>query len=45
MLTIMNKKYLKSCFDLEDECGVMAYANKSYEEISEFIGNLYKKYT
>ena len=45
MLSIMNKTYLKSCFDLEDECGGMAYANKSYEEISEFIGNLYKKYT
>lgn len=45
MLTIMNKTYIKSCFDLEDDCGAMAYANKSYEEISEFIGNLYKKYT
>lgn len=45
MLTIMNKTYIKSCFDLEDECGAMAYANKSYEEISEFIRNLYKKYT
>jgi len=45
MLSIMNKRYIKTCFDLEDECGTMAYANKSYEEISEFIGSLYKKYT
>jgi enoyl-CoA hydratase/carnithine racemase len=45
MLAIMNKTYIKSCFDLEDECGAMAYVNNSYEEISEFIGNLYKKYT
>ena len=45
MLSIMNKRYIKSCFDLEDECGTMAYANKPYEEISEFIEGLYKKYT
>jgi enoyl-CoA hydratase/carnithine racemase len=45
MLTIMNKTYIKSCFDLEDECGAMANTNKSYKEISEFIRNLYDKYT
>jgi len=45
MLSIMNKRYIESCFDLEDECGATAYANKSYEELSEFIKNLYKKYT
>jgi enoyl-CoA hydratase/carnithine racemase len=44
MLSIMNKTYIKSCFDLEDECGTIAYANKSYNELSEFIENLYKKY-
>jgi enoyl-CoA hydratase/carnithine racemase len=45
MLSIMNKTYIKSCFDLEDECGTITYANKSYKELSDFIGNLYKKYT
>ena len=45
MLSIMNKTYIRSCYDLEDECGTIAYANKPYEELSEFIENLYKKYT
>ena len=45
MLSIMNKRNIKTCFDLEDECGAMAYANKSYEEISDILGNLHKKYT
>lgn len=45
MLSIMHKRYIESCFDLEDECGTIAYANKSYEELSEFIRKLYKNYT
>ncbi len=46
MLTIMNKTYVKACFDLEDECGKVAYAkDKSYEQLNRFIGELYKKYT
>ena len=47
MLTIMNKAYIKSCFDLEDECGKVAYATekKSMKELDDFIRNLYDKYS
>jgi len=47
MLTIMNKAYIKSCFDLEDECSKIANAKekKSMKELDDFIKNLYKKYT
>ena len=47
MLTIMNKGYIKSCFDLEDECGEVAYATekKSMKELDEFIKGLYQKYS
>lgn len=45
MMTIMNKAYIKSCLDLEDECGAYAYGpKKSMEELDEFIQQLYKKY-
>ncbi len=46
MLTIMNKAYIKACFDLEDECGKVAYATekKSMEELDKFIKGLYDKY-
>jgi len=45
MLTIMNKNYIKSCFDLEDECGKVAYEKKkTMQELDDFIKNLHKKY-
>ena len=46
MLTIMNKAYLKRCFDLEDECGDVAYDTKKYSmsELDDFIKSLYEKY-
>ena len=44
MLTIMNKAYIKSCFDLEDECGKVAFAKKSMRELDEFIKNLHVRY-
>ena len=44
MLTIMNKAYIKSCFDLEDECGKVAHAKKSMKELDDFIKDLHKKY-
>ncbi|MFX1569975.1 MAG: enoyl-CoA hydratase/isomerase family protein [Promethearchaeota archaeon] len=46
MLTIMNKAYLKSCFDLEDECGKAAYDTKkmNMKELDDFIKGLHKKY-
>ncbi|MFX1388437.1 MAG: enoyl-CoA hydratase/isomerase family protein [Promethearchaeota archaeon] len=46
MLTIMNKAYIKSCFDLEDECGKVAYDPKKFtmKELDDFIDNLYSKY-
>ncbi len=47
MLSIMNKGYIKSCFDLEDECGKVFYATekKSMKELNDFIKNLYQKYS
>jgi len=44
MLNIMNKAYIKSCFDLEDECGKYAYEKKTLKELDEIIKDLYKKY-
>ncbi|MFX0072950.1 MAG: enoyl-CoA hydratase/isomerase family protein [Candidatus Hermodarchaeota archaeon] len=45
MLTIMNKAYIKSCLDLEDECGKIAYGErKTMKELEEIIQELYKKY-
>ncbi|MFX1374237.1 MAG: enoyl-CoA hydratase/isomerase family protein [Promethearchaeota archaeon] len=45
MLTIMNKVYIKSCFDLEDECGDFVNKKKSMKELDEFIKNLHNKYS
>ncbi|MFX0058134.1 MAG: enoyl-CoA hydratase/isomerase family protein [Candidatus Hodarchaeota archaeon] len=47
MLAIMNKGYITSCFDLEDECGKAAYAKEkmSMQELDDFIKGLYDKYT
>ncbi|TFG22055.1 MAG: enoyl-CoA hydratase/isomerase family protein [Promethearchaeota archaeon] len=45
MLTIMHKGYIKSCFDLENECANVTYSGKkTMEELDEFIKDLYKKY-
>ncbi|MFX1480103.1 MAG: enoyl-CoA hydratase/isomerase family protein [Promethearchaeota archaeon] len=47
MLTIMNKNYISSCFDLEDECGKVAYSTdkKSMKQLDDFIKEMYKKYS
>ena len=44
MLTIMNKNYIKQCFDLEDECGANVYKLKDHDELHDFIKELYNKY-
>ncbi|TFG09227.1 MAG: enoyl-CoA hydratase/isomerase family protein [Promethearchaeota archaeon] len=45
MLTIMNKAYIKSCLDLEDECGKIAYGErKTMKELEDIIQDLYKRY-
>ncbi|NVM38301.1 MAG: enoyl-CoA hydratase/isomerase family protein [Candidatus Lokiarchaeota archaeon] len=46
MLTIMNKAYIKSCLDLEDECGKVAYDPKKFtmRDLDDFIKELYSKY-
>jgi enoyl-CoA hydratase/carnithine racemase len=46
MLRIMNKAYIKSCLDMEDECGKVAYDPKKYtmKELEDFINGLTKKY-
>ncbi len=40
----MNKAYIKSCLDLEDECGKVAFEKKSMKELDDFIKNLHEKY-
>ncbi|MFX0020790.1 MAG: enoyl-CoA hydratase/isomerase family protein [Candidatus Hermodarchaeota archaeon] len=46
MLRIMNKAYIKSCLDLEDECGKMAYDPKKFtmKELEDFVRRLDEKY-
>ena len=46
MLTIMEKGRIKAYFDLEDECGKVAYDNsvKDLKEIDDFIRELHQKY-
>jgi enoyl-CoA hydratase/carnithine racemase len=44
MLNIMNKAYIKSCFDLEDECGKITDEKKTMKELDGIIEELYKKY-
>lgn len=44
MLTIMNKVYIKSCFDLEDECGKVAFKKKTMKELDDFIKSMHEKY-
>ena len=43
-ITIMNNKYIEQWFDLEDECGAIAYKKKTQKELQEIIDDLYKKY-
>lgn len=43
-LNIMNKNFIQRCYDLEDECGKIAYEKKSMKELDDFIKELYKKY-
>jgi phage regulator Rha-like protein len=43
-LNIMNTKYIERWYDLEDECGKIAYDKKTMKELDEFIKNLYSKY-
>ncbi|MFX0004549.1 MAG: enoyl-CoA hydratase/isomerase family protein [Candidatus Hodarchaeota archaeon] len=46
MLRIMNKAYIKSCLDMEDECGKVAYDPKKFtmKELEDFIKSLNDKY-
>ncbi|MFX1553795.1 MAG: enoyl-CoA hydratase/isomerase family protein, partial [Promethearchaeota archaeon] len=46
MLRIMNKAYIKSCFNLEDECGKVAFDPKKFtmKELDDFIKELNSKY-
>ncbi len=47
MLTIMEKGRIKAYFDLEDECGKVAYDHniRSLKEIEDFIKELHQKFT
>jgi len=43
-LTIMNNKFIKRWYDLEDKCGELAYQKNTQEELNEIIKNLYDEY-
>ena len=43
-LTLMNNKMIERWFDLEDECGKVAYEKKSMKELDDYIKDLYKRY-
>ena len=46
MLTIMNKRYIKSCFDLEEDCGKVTYdkKKKNMKELDEFLEGMREKF-
>ena len=43
-LNIMHNKMIKRWFDLEDECGKVAYEKRSMKELDEYIKKLYERY-
>jgi len=43
-LTLMNNKMIERWFDLEDECGKIAYQKKTMKELDDYIKDLYKRY-
>ncbi|MHA1344358.1 MAG: enoyl-CoA hydratase/isomerase family protein [Promethearchaeota archaeon] len=43
-LTLMNNKMIERWYDLEDECGKVAYEKKTMKELDDFIKDLYKRY-
>lgn len=43
-LTIMNNKLIERWYDLEDECGKIAYDKMSQQELEKYVTILYKKY-
>ena len=45
MLRIMNKAYIKSCLDMEDECGAYAYGpKKPMKDLHNFLDDINKRY-
>ena len=40
----MNNKMIERWFDLEDECGRVAYEKKTMKELDDYIKDLYKRY-
>ena len=43
-LTLMNNKMIERWFDLEDECGKVAYEKKTMKELDDYIKDLFKRY-
>jgi len=43
-LTLMNNKMIERWYDLEDECGKVAYEKKTMGELDEYIKDLFKRY-
>ena len=41
----MNKSIINKCYELEDECGNLAYQKNSMEEFDDIVKDLYIKYS
>ena len=41
----MNKQLIEKWFDLEDDCGKIAYEKRTHAELEAYIRDLYKKYS
>jgi enoyl-CoA hydratase/carnithine racemase len=44
-LTMMDKKIIKNCFELENTCAKAAHEKKDQDEIDSFIKSLYESYS
>ncbi|MFX1258582.1 MAG: enoyl-CoA hydratase/isomerase family protein [Promethearchaeota archaeon] len=44
-LNIMNNKFIERWFNLEDECGKIAYEKNSQKQLGDIINNIYKRYS
>lgn len=43
-LTLMNNKMIERWFDLEDECGKVAYEKRTMKELEDYIKDLFERY-
>lgn len=43
-LTLMNNKMIERWYDLEDECGKVAYEKRTMKELDDYIKDLFQRY-